>query len=117
MDCSLVMVVGELAKEPELRTLESGSVLAVLTLRVKPDDDRRAMSLPVTMWDPPPWVAELHSGTRVVVSGRVVRRFYALAGGRASRVEVVAEHIANAGDRRARAKVRRAVEQVLDSVA
>ncbi len=117
MDCSLVMIAGELAKGPEIRTLESGSVLAVLTVRVKATEQGRAMSLPITMWDPPPWVGDLEVGVGLVAAGRVVRRFYALAGGRASRVEVVAEHVARGSDRRGRARVRRVVEGALEALA
>ena len=50
-----------------------------------------AMSVPVSVLDPPAWVEELDAGDEVVVLGRVRRRFFRAGGATASRVEIEAE--------------------------
>ena len=67
----------------------------------RPGDDR-ATSVPVTVWDPPAWVESLEPGDAVVVVGRLRRRFYQRPGGVGSRVDVEAELIGRARDRRRR---------------
>lgn len=105
---NLAVLAGELSSPPEIRLLDSGARLAHLQLRVP--DGATATSIPVVVWDPPTLVEELDSGDPVVVVGRVRRRFFALPDGRrGARVEVVADTVARATDRRrVRAAVRRA---------
>ena len=62
--------------------------------------NERATSVPVTVWDPPAWIDTLEPGEAVVVVGRLRRRFYQRPGGVGSRVDVEAEMIGRARDRR-----------------
>ena len=65
-----------------------------------PTREDRATSVPVTVWDPPAWLDTLEAGEEIVVVGRLRRRFYQRPGGVGSRVDVEAEYIARARDRR-----------------
>ena len=113
---NLCLVRGECSAVPELRTLASGSRLAVLSVRVR-TPGAAATSVPVAVWDPPARVEDLAAGTEVVVLGRVVRRFFrAASGGPGSRVEVQAELVARASDRRALDRALRQAERVLDEL-
>ena len=56
--------------------------------------------MPVTVWDPPAWLETVEPGEAVVVVGRLRRRFYQRPGGVGSRVDVEAEMIGRARDRR-----------------
>jgi hypothetical protein len=116
-DLNLCLVRGECSAPPELRTLASGSRLAVLAVRVR-TAGAAATSVPVAVWEPTARVEELEAGTEVVVLGRVVRRFFRTAGGGpGSRVEVHAELVAPAGDRRKLTQALRRAERVLDQLA
>jgi hypothetical protein len=56
-----------------------------------------ATSVPVTVWDPPAWLATLDADDAVVVVGTIRRRFFATrAGGRGSKAEVEAVSVARA---------------------
>ena len=67
--------------------------------------------MPVTVWNPPAWIDTLEAGDEVVVVGRLRRRFYQRPGGVGSRVDVEAELIGRARDRRRiDAALRRALE-------
>ena len=105
---NLCVVCGPCSTAPEVRLLESGSRLVTLALRC-PGGDGKATSVPVTVWDPPPWVETLVPGDPVIVVGRLRRRFFQRAGGIGSRVDVEAESIGRAQERRrVDAAVRRA---------
>jgi single-stranded DNA-binding protein len=99
---NLGVLCGPCSTAPEVRVLESGTRLATLAVRcpagARPDD--RATSVPVTVWDPPAWLDTLEPGEVVVVVGRLRRRFYQRPGGVGSRVDVEAELIGRARDRR-----------------
>jgi hypothetical protein len=113
---NLCLVRGECSADPELRILASGTRLAVLSVRVR-TTGAPATSVPVAVWDPPAAVEALQAGTEVVVLGRVVRRFFrTAAGGPGSRVEVQAELVAPAGDRRKLTQALRRAERVLDAL-
>jgi hypothetical protein len=113
---NLCLLRGECSAEPELRVLASGTRLAVLSVRVR-SADAPATSVPVAMWDPSARVEALEAGAEVVVLGRVVRRFFrTAAGGPGSRVEVQAELVVPAGDRRKLAQALRRAERVLDAL-
>jgi single-stranded DNA-binding protein len=101
---------------PEIRVLESGTRLASLAVRC-PSGSDRATSVPVTVWDPPAWVEALEPGDAVVVVGRLRRRFYRRPDGVGSRVEVVAELIGRARDRRRRTAALQKAEAALDALA
>jgi hypothetical protein len=95
------VLCGPCSGPAELRVLESGSRLATLALRCPSGPgEERATSVPVTVWDPPAWVETLEAGTEVVVVGRLRRRFYQRPGGVGSRVDLEAEIIGRARDRR-----------------
>ncbi len=96
---NLGVLCGPCSSVPELRVLESGTRLATLAIRC-PAGDERATSVPVTVWDPPAWIETLEPGEEVVVVGRLRRRFYQRPGGVGSRVDVEAETIGRARDRR-----------------
>jgi hypothetical protein len=113
---NLSVVCGRCSAVPEIRVLESGSRLASLALRCPADGDR-ATSVPVTVWDPPAWVESLAPGDAVVVVGRLRRRFYQRAGGVGARVDVEADLIGRARDRRRRAAALEKAEAALDALA
>lgn len=99
---NLSVVCGPCSTAPELRVLESGTRLATLSVRCPAGGatNERATSVPVTVWDPPAWIESLEPGEVVVVVGRLRRRFYQRPGGVGSRVDVEADTIGRARDRR-----------------
>jgi single-stranded DNA-binding protein len=96
---NLSVVCGPCSAGPQIRVLESGTRLASLAIRCPTGDDR-ATSVPVTVWDPPAWVEALEPGDPVVVVGRLRRRFYQRPGGVGARVDVEADLIGRARERR-----------------
>jgi hypothetical protein len=115
---NLGVLCGPCSTAPEVRVLESGTRLATLAVRCPagPSADERATSVPVTVWNPPAWLDTLEAGEVVVVVGRLRRRFYQRPGGVGSRVDVEAEYIGRARDRRRiDAALRRAL-QALDAL-
>jgi single-stranded DNA-binding protein len=113
---NLSVVCGRCSAVPEVRVLESGTRLASLAVRCPAGNDR-ATSVPVTVWDPPAWVEALEPGDAVVVVGRLRRRFYQRPGGVGSRVDIEAELIGRARDRRRRAAALQKAEAALDVLA
>ncbi len=98
---NLSVVCGPCSSAPELRVLESGARLATLSIRCPAGrEGEPATSVPVTVWDPPAWVDTLEAGEVVVVVGRLRRRFFQRPGGVGSRVDVEAQSIGRARDRR-----------------
>ena len=87
------------ATAPETRVLPSGARLVTFALRC-PGGDDRATSVPVTMWNPPAWLETLEAEEVLVVVGRFRRRFFQRPGGVGSRVEVEADVVGRARDRR-----------------
>jgi single-stranded DNA-binding protein len=96
---NLSVLSGPCSAAPEVRILESGSRLATFALRC-PAGDGRATSVPVTAWDPPGWLEAVDAGELLVVVGRLRRRFYQQPGGVRSRVDVEAQLVGRARDRR-----------------
>jgi hypothetical protein len=110
---NLGVLCGPCSTVPEVRVLESGTRLATLAVRCPagPAADERATSVPVTVWNPPAWVDTLEAGEVIVVVGRLRRRFYQRPGGVGSRVDLEAEYVGRARDRRRiDAALRRALE-------
>jgi hypothetical protein len=99
---NVAVLCGPCSGPAEIRVLESGTRLASLAVRCPTTAaaDERATSVPVTVWDPPAWIETLAAGDAVVVVGRMRRRFYQRPGGVGSRVDVEAELIGRARDRR-----------------
>src|SRR5262245_48605160 len=112
---NLSVLCGPCSGAPEVRVLESGTRVASLAVRC-PGGDDRATSVPVTVWDPPAWVEALAPGDPVVVVGRLRRRFYQRPGGVSTRVDVEAELIGRARDRRRRDAALRRAEAALDAL-
>ena len=63
-------------------------------------DGDRTTSVPVTVWNPAAWIETLEAGDAVVVVGRLRRRFFQRPGGVGSRVDLEAELVGRARDRR-----------------
>ena len=95
---NLAVLRGTVSSPPDVRVLPSDTVLAQLQLTTRLESE--TLSLPVAVWNPAQWVEALEPGAEVVVVGRVRRRFFKAAGAAASRVEVEADVVARAGDRR-----------------
>lgn len=94
LDVDLAVVTGTLSSEPVITDLASGSVLYryEVTSRHRSGTD----SVPVAWFDPsrPPSVV---AGDRVVVTGRVRRRFFRAGGATRSSTEIVATSVGRAG--------------------
>jgi single-strand DNA-binding protein len=89
---NLVIVIGRLAKETQVRQLPSGLSFASFDLLV-PRPDQPADTVPVALFDAPASMAGWPAGHEVMVVGRVRRRFFRVAGATQSRTEVVAEQV------------------------
>ena len=104
---NLAVVRGEVSSPPDVRVLPSDAVLAQLQVTTRLESE--TLSTPIAVWNPAAWVQELEPGTEIVVVGRVRRRFFRAAGATASRVELEADLVAKASDRR---RVRAALRKV-----
>lgn len=114
---NFVVLRGECSAAPEPRTLESGSRLTSLALRVHTSGDGPRTSVPITWWDPPAWADALEAGDELVVMGVVRRRFFRVGGGGAgAKVEVEAQHVARASDRRRVATLVRRATRVIETI-
>jgi single-strand DNA-binding protein len=109
---NVAVVRGVCSSAPEVRVLPSEQRLAQLQLTARVGG--RAVSVPVSVLDPPAWVETLAAGDDVVVLGSVRRRFFRAAGATASRVEIDAEVVCRARDRRRSRTLRRRLEAVLE---
>jgi single-strand DNA-binding protein len=89
-DLDLAVILGTLSSDPVEQTLPSGSVLVRYEVTVR--DRSPADSVPVSWLDPrrPPAV---RAGDRVVVVGRVRRRFFRAGGSTRSATEVLATSV------------------------
>jgi hypothetical protein len=112
---NVAVLRGTCSSPADVRVLPSEQVLAQLQVTTRVDG--RAMSVPVAVLEPPAWVEALDTGDEVVVVGHVRRRFFRVAGTTASRVEIVAETVAPARDRRRLRTARRRIEELLEAVA
>jgi single-strand DNA-binding protein len=92
------VVRGTVSSAPEVRVLPSDTVLVQLQVTTRLVQE--TLSMPVSCWNPAAWVETLEPGEEIVVVGRVRRRFFRAGGATASRVELEAEVVARAGDRR-----------------
>lgn len=87
---NIAVVIGRLAKAPQVRVLPSGLSLANFDLSVRRADET-AESVPIALFTGPEGVPSWQEGEEVLVVGRVRRRFFRVAGGTQSRTEVVAD--------------------------
>ena len=106
---NLSILVGELSRDVELRTLPSGDEVLGLELTVRPPDGP-AESVPLAWPSPPAAAMRWQAGEQLVVTGRVRRRFFRAAGATQSRTEVV---VTSAVPTRRGATVRRALDAAL----
>jgi single-strand DNA-binding protein len=111
---NVAIVRGTCSSPPDLRVLPSSQRLAQLQVTTRVDG--RAMSVPVSVIDPPPWLEDLEAGDELVVLGSVRRRFFRAAGTTASRVEIEADVVCRARDRRRSRGLRRRVEELLEAL-
>jgi hypothetical protein len=111
MSVNLAVVRGHLTSPPELRILPSERELAVLQITTRSSGE--AISVPVAVWDPPGWFADLETGEELIATGVIRRRFFRAGASTASRVELEASYCARAGDRRKRDAARRRIEAAL----
>ena len=106
---NVAVLVGRLARPAEERELPSGDRLVSYEVTV-PREGERAESVPVVWFDAPASAATLDVDEKVVVIGRVRRRFFQAGGSTQSRTEVVADKVLPARSKRAR-------QVLLDAVA
>lgn len=112
---NLAVLRGTVSSPPDIRVLPSDTVLAQLQLTTRLESE--TLSLPVAVWNPAQWVEALEPGVEIVVVGRVRRRFFKAGGAAASRVEVEADVVARAGDRRRVEAALRRASGALESLA
>jgi single-strand DNA-binding protein len=111
---NLAVLRGTCSSPAEVRVLPSGDTVVQLQLTTR--SDGRAISVPVAVRKPAAWVESIDAGNRLVIVGTVRRRFFRAGGATASRVEVDAELVARAGDRRRASAARRKAEALLDAL-
>lgn len=112
---NVVAVVGRLARPASVRELPSGDRLVSYEVSVE-RDGARAETVPVAWFEAPASAGDLDVGTRVLVVGRVRRRFFHAGGSLQSRTEVVADTVVPVTSaKRARAALARA-ESVLSTL-
>ena len=104
---NLAVVRGIVSSPPDVRVLPSETVLVQLQVTTRLETE--TLSIPVSCWNPAGWVETLEPGDEIVVVGRVRRRFFRAGGATASRVELEADVISRANDRR---RVQSAVRRV-----
>jgi single-strand DNA-binding protein len=115
VSCNLAVVRGHLSSAPEVRALASGATIALIQVTARPATGA-AISVPVVVWDPPAWVEDLDVGDEIVAVGRVRRRFYRAGPVAASKVEVEADYVAPAHDKRKVTTALRRATAVLETV-
>ncbi len=92
---NVVALVGRLARPAEWRELPSGDRLVTYEVTVERPGEK-AEGVPVVWLGAPAAAADHDVGERVVVVGRVRRRFFRAGGSTQSRTEVVAETVVSA---------------------
>ena len=109
------IVRGTMSSEPEFRVLASGTSLATLQVTTRPADGH-AISVPISITEPPAWLATAVAGDEVLVVGVVRRRFFQAGSATASRVEIEAHVVAKTSDKRAVRKALRLAQVSLDTL-
>ncbi len=105
---NVVALVGRLARPAQWRELPSGDRLVAYEVTVERPGER-AEGVPVVWVGAPATAADHDVGERVVVVGRVRRRFFRAGASTQSRTEVVAETVVSARHtKRARGALERA---------
>ena len=88
----------------------------LVQLQVTTRLENETLSMPIAVWNPAAWVEALEPGAEIVVVGRVRRRFFRAGGATASRVELEADLVARAGDRRRVQAAMRRVNAALEAL-
>ena len=105
---NVVVLIGRLARPAETRELPSGDRMVAYEVTVDRPGER-AETVPVVWMAAPASAADHDVDERMLVVGRVRRRFFRSGGGTQSRTEVVAEAVVNAKHaKRAAAALQRA---------
>ena len=105
---NVAVLIGRLARPAEPRDLPSGDRLVQYEVTI-PSLTGRAESVPVVWFDAPATAGDYDLDEKVVVVGRVRRRFFKGATGTLSRTEVVADAVVPARQaKRAEAAVEKA---------
>ena len=113
---NVVVLIGRLARPAEIRELPSGDRLVAYEVTV-PREGERAESVPVVWIGAPASAADHDVDERMVVVGRVRRRFFRAGGTTQSRTEVVADAVVNARHtKRAGAALEHAVARLGEAV-
>jgi single-strand DNA-binding protein len=89
---NIAVVIGNLVKPVDVRSLPSGTSVASFDLQVL-RTDQSPDTVPVTLSETPELVADWAVGEQLLVIGRVRRRFFRAGGSTQSRTEVVAEKV------------------------
>ena len=112
---NVVVLIGRLARPAEARELPSGDRLVAYEVTVDRPGER-AETVPVVWVGAPASAGDHDIDERMLVVGRVRRRFYRAGGGTQSRTEVVAEAVVNARHaKRAAAALQRAQSRLADA--
>lgn len=105
---NVALLIGRLARPAEPRDLPSGDRLVQYEVTI-PSETGRAESVPVVWFDAPAAAESYDVDEKVVVVGRVRRRFFQAGGSTQSRTEVVADAVVPARQaKRANAAVEKA---------
>jgi len=113
---NVAVLIGRLARPAEPRDLPSGDRLVQYEVTI-PSETGRAESVPVVWYDAPAPAEDYDVDEKVVVVGRVRRRFFQAGGSTQSRTEVVADSVVPARQaKRAQAAVEKA-RHTLDDTA
>jgi single-strand DNA-binding protein len=109
---NVAVLVGRLARPAEPKELPSGDRLVSYEVTV-PSDTGRAESVPVVWFGAPASAGDYDVDEKVVVVGRVRRRFFRTPAGTQSRTEVVADAVVPA---RQAKRARTVLEKARNSV-
>ena len=113
---NVVVLIGRLARPAEVRELPSGDRLVTYEVTVDREGER-AETVPVVWFGAPASAVDHDVDERLVVVGRVRRRFFRTGSGTQSRTEVVAEAVVNARHgKRAAAVLARAQERLAEAL-
>ena len=113
---NVVVLIGRLARPAETRELPSGARLVAYEVTVDRPGER-AETVPVVWVGAPANAGDHDVDERMLVIGRVRRRFYRAGGSTQSRTEVVAEAVVNARHaKRAAAALQRAQDRLAEAL-
>ena len=113
---NVVVLIGRLARPAEARELPSGDRLVAYEITVDREGER-AETVPVVWFGAPASAVDHEVDERMVVIGRVRRRFFRTGSGTQSRTEVVAEAVVSARHtKRAAAALSRAQERLAEAL-